>query len=89
MQPGPCIIPQASLQAAGAAIWLFQGRNVRLDGVSAKPGETGHEHLVQFYGGDDARLGRNVARFLNESLRTAAVRSSSRARSAARASDAS
>jgi hypothetical protein len=40
-----------------------------MDGVSAKPGEMGHEHLVQFYGGDDARLGRNVARFLNESLR--------------------
>lgn len=37
--------------------------------VNTKPGGAGHEHLVQFYGGDDARLGRNVARFLNESLR--------------------
>ncbi len=40
-----------------------------MSGVNAKPPEAGHEHLVQFYGGDDARLGRNVARFLNESLR--------------------
>jgi hypothetical protein len=39
-----------------------------MDGVNAKPGSA-HEHLVQFYGGDDARLGRNVALFLNESLR--------------------
>ncbi|MGA2760537.1 MAG: MEDS domain-containing protein [Candidatus Cybelea sp.] len=38
--------------------------------MNAKPLEAGHEHLVQFYGGDDARLGRNVARFLNESLRS-------------------
>jgi hypothetical protein len=37
--------------------------------VNAKSEEPGREHLVQFYGGDDARLGRNVARFLNESLR--------------------
>ncbi|HLY03872.1 MAG TPA: MEDS domain-containing protein [Candidatus Cybelea sp.] len=37
--------------------------------MNAKPEEAGHEHLVQFYGGDDARLGRNVARFLSESLR--------------------
>ncbi len=36
--------------------------------MNARPREAGHEHLVQFYGGDDARLGRNVARFLNESL---------------------
>jgi hypothetical protein len=40
----------------------------RMGGVNAKS-EAGHEHLVQFYGGDDARLGRNVGRFLNESLR--------------------
>jgi hypothetical protein len=40
-----------------------------MDGVNAKLPKAGHEHLVQFYGGDDARLGRNVARFLNESLR--------------------
>ena|SRR5580692_2783086 len=31
--------------------------------------ERGPEHLVQFFGGDDARLGRNVTRFLNDSLR--------------------
>jgi hypothetical protein len=31
--------------------------------------QRGREHLVQFYGSDDARLARNVAHFLNESLR--------------------
>jgi hypothetical protein len=31
--------------------------------------QRGHEHLVQFYGSDDARLANNVSRFLNESLR--------------------
>lgn len=31
--------------------------------------QRGREHLVQFYGGDDARLAKNVAKFLNESLR--------------------
>jgi hypothetical protein len=37
--------------------------------VNVNSEQSGHEHLVQFYGSDDARLGRNVARFLNESLR--------------------
>jgi hypothetical protein len=47
----------------------LSGKERTMGGVSAESGEAGHEHLVQFYGGDDARLGRNVARFLNESLR--------------------
>jgi MEDS: MEthanogen/methylotroph, DcmR Sensory domain len=38
-------------------------------GVNLGSDQRGHEHLVQFYGSDDARLTRNVARFLNESLR--------------------
>lgn len=37
--------------------------------VNVNSGQGGYEHLVQFYGSDDARLGRNAARFLNESLR--------------------
>jgi hypothetical protein len=37
--------------------------------VNLNSEQRGHEHLIQFYGNDDARLGRNVARFLNESLR--------------------
>jgi hypothetical protein len=38
-------------------------------GVNLSSERRGHEHLVQFYGSDDARLARNVCRFLNESLR--------------------
>jgi hypothetical protein len=37
--------------------------------VNVNSEQRGLEHLVQFYGGDDARLARNAARFLNESLR--------------------
>jgi hypothetical protein len=37
--------------------------------VNLSSEQRGGEHLVQFYGSDDARLARNVAHFLNESLR--------------------
>ncbi|MFY9739271.1 MAG: MEDS domain-containing protein [Candidatus Cybelea sp.] len=38
--------------------------------VNLNSGRRGSEHLVQFYGRDGTRLARNVAHFLNESLRS-------------------
>jgi hypothetical protein len=40
-----------------------------MSSVTVNSEQRGYERLVQFYGSDDARLARNIARFLNESLR--------------------